>query len=247
MNDEAYRAFGHGSRAIPIWLARGLLVGLVIGAPLVVAPAAHASCPLTQPSCVLHEPPAPDNGSGLGGVLDGVGGTAGSVVDGATDAVGGAVDDVGDAVGGVVDDVGGTVGGVVIPPGSGDVPLVDPPSTRPDPISEPSRPIPNRADPSRVDPPAPKGGQSPLSPVASPSAPGVSLVDRPAGEPITPRRSHQHGGSLARVMTEAARQLAFPLALLLVVASFLVVQDRLDRRDPKLALAPMRPEVARFD
>jgi hypothetical protein len=38
---------------------------------------------------------------------------------------------------------------------------------------------------------------------------------------------------------EAARLIAFPLALALAVAAFLLVQDRLDRRDPKLRLAPV--------
>jgi hypothetical protein len=39
---------------------------------------------------------------------------------------------------------------------------------------------------------------------------------------------------------------AFPLALVLMVGAFLLVQDRLDRRDPRLALAPVGPDVLDF-
>ena len=39
-----------------------------------------------------------------------------------------------------------------------------------------------------------------------------------------------------------ATRSAFPIALLLLVALFLAVQNRIDRRDPKLALAPVGVE-----
>jgi hypothetical protein len=38
----------------------------------------------------------------------------------------------------------------------------------------------------------------------------------------------------------------FPLALVGVVAAFLFLQGRLDRRDPKLALARVREELSEF-
>jgi hypothetical protein len=41
--------------------------------------------------------------------------------------------------------------------------------------------------------------------------------------------------------------LAFPIVLAIVVLLFVAVQNRLDRRDPRLALASMLPEVVRFD
>ncbi len=46
--------------------------------------------------------------------------------------------------------------------------------------------------------------------------------------------------TLSRLAVAAAKTTAFPLALLIMVVVFLVVQDRIDRRDPKLALAPVR-------
>ena len=36
------------------------------------------------------------------------------------------------------------------------------------------------------------------------------------------------------------------VALVLIVGAFLLVQDRLDRRDPRLALAPVGPDVLGF-
>ena len=47
---------------------------------------------------------------------------------------------------------------------------------------------------------------------------------------------------IGRVAAEAVRQAAFPIALILMVAAFLMVQNRIDSKDPKLALAPMDSE-----
>lgn len=47
---------------------------------------------------------------------------------------------------------------------------------------------------------------------------------------------------IGRVATEAAQQAAFPIALILMVAAFLMVQNRIDSKDPKLALAPVDSE-----
>jgi hypothetical protein len=35
---------------------------------------------------------------------------------------------------------------------------------------------------------------------------------------------------------------AFPLLLIILALLFLSIQDRIDRKDPKLALAPARPD-----
>ena len=42
------------------------------------------------------------------------------------------------------------------------------------------------------------------------------------------------------------RTLAFPLVLILFVIGFLFVQNRIDRKDPKLALAPVGSEHLTF-
>jgi len=45
-----------------------------------------------------------------------------------------------------------------------------------------------------------------------------------------------------RLVKPVLERSAFPLLLLVLVALFLLVQDHIDRRDPKLALAPLRAE-----
>lgn len=48
--------------------------------------------------------------------------------------------------------------------------------------------------------------------------------------------------NLAEAAGEAAKKLAFPLGLALMVGAFLMVQGRIDRKDAKLALAPIDSE-----
>ena len=43
-----------------------------------------------------------------------------------------------------------------------------------------------------------------------------------------------------------ARTLAFPILLIILVIGFVLVQDRIDRRDPKLALAPVGADQLTF-
>ncbi|HEV3475447.1 MAG TPA: hypothetical protein VG602_08780 [Actinomycetota bacterium] len=49
-------------------------------------------------------------------------------------------------------------------------------------------------------------------------------------------------------LTQAVQDFAFPLLLIAVVSVFLGIQSRIDRRDPKLALAPVdsRHDVVEF-
>lgn len=47
---------------------------------------------------------------------------------------------------------------------------------------------------------------------------------------------------IGRVAAEAAQQVAFPLLLTLMVMGFLMLQNKIDRRDPKLAMAPIDTE-----
>lgn len=49
---------------------------------------------------------------------------------------------------------------------------------------------------------------------------------------------------LIEVAAVAAKESSFPGSLLLVIALFLIAQDRIDRKDPKLALAPTHRESA---
>jgi len=91
------------------------------------------------------------------------------------------------------------------------------------------------------------GSVSPLSfgrgPVIGPVAAPVSLTPA-VSLTIPPRGLFERIGSLA---IQAAEALAFPLALALIVLLFVAVQNRIDRKDPKLALAPVAPDLLRFE
>jgi hypothetical protein len=45
-----------------------------------------------------------------------------------------------------------------------------------------------------------------------------------------------------KAIVRNADKTAFPVSLILIVAAFLTLQNRIDRRDPKLALAPLNAE-----
>jgi hypothetical protein len=53
---------------------------------------------------------------------------------------------------------------------------------------------------------------------------------------------HRIGGAIGRV----AGPIGFPIVLAALVMAFAIVQDRLDRKDPKLALAPLEPDILTF-
>jgi hypothetical protein len=95
-------------------------------------------------------------------------------------------------------------------------PPTGPPLTMPTPTPEP------------LFPPLPdNGGQQEVS--SGSRIPGPNLV-----------------ATVTAVLAGAVETAAFPLLLLLVVILFLIIQDRIDRRDPKLALAPIRSEALTF-
>jgi hypothetical protein len=81
-----------------------------------------------------------------------------------------------------------------------------------------------------------------LAPAGAPaeaSALGGSTRNDPSADPA---EVHARSFGFAKAVTV----LAFPLALSIVAALFLVAQHRLDRRAPKLALAPVEPDVLGF-
>lgn len=126
------------------------------------------------------------------------------------------------------------------------------------------RALPPIAPPSAPDPRAqPPGTRSPASPMRSvlpvvralppvPPAAGDGVPTTGASSPVAGSAPSvralpgQVGGSFARRATDLVSRPALPLALLLVVVLFLLVQNRIDRRDPKLAAAPVDgdPELA---
>jgi hypothetical protein len=63
-----------------------------------------------------------------------------------------------------------------------------------------------------------------------------------AGEPATDGRRSAGADSIIRRALEAAKHPAFPLLLALVVMGYIALQNRVDRKDPKLAAATVDSE-----
>ena len=87
-----------------------------------------------------------------------------------------------------------------------------------------------------------KERREPAAPPRRPE-PRPEKAQAPAPEPAAPK---ERGGNFAtRAVADAVKAIArhpdksvFPLSLLLLVLAFLAIQNRIDRSDPKLALAP---------
>jgi hypothetical protein len=73
------------------------------------------------------------------------------------------------------------------------------------------------------------------APAPTPAPPAPVPAPLPSPSPV-PEIIHEAG----KVVTAASKTAAFPLILLALVVLFLAVQDQIDRRDPKLAQAPVQ-------
>ena len=162
------------------------------------------------------------------------------------------VTQVTDPVGGVVDDVKNTVRPIVdeVPP------LPAPPVNVPEPPTPVESNTPGaRTESADTSGDSGNGRSDPVSgSIVEPTVPVQALVrdafvsglDPGPGSDVRIGPSppaERAGVSLQDLVTAG---FAFPVALVLIVGAFLLVQDRLDRRDPRLALAPVGPDVLDF-
>jgi hypothetical protein len=194
---------------------------------MVMAPAARADCTLAAPSCVIDsveeivDPPTEITVPVQEEVTE--------VTDPVVGTVGGLVDNVDETVGPIIDEVGAPVPGPsveIIEPASPGVSPADPPTERVD-VGRSSF----------------VGRTVPVPALAgSPFVPNLELssADEARIGPTPP--AERSGLSLEDVV----KGLTFPLALALIVGAFLLAQDRIDRRDPRLALAPLGPDILPF-
>lgn len=94
-------------------------------------------------------------------------------------------------------------------------------------------------------PPAPSAPNPPVPPEPAPPAPAPTeptAAEAPT-QPDAETRSQPSIFVLAgRLAKEVSEKAAFPIFLLVVVGIFLTIQGRIDRKDPKLALAPVYAE-----
>jgi hypothetical protein len=225
------------AREHPFGTSLRALLLLAIGGSLVVAAApARAACAPTDLACAtatVTEVTEP--------------------VTEVTDPVKEVTDPVTGPVGGVVDEVTNTVHPIVdeVPP------LPGPPVNVPEPPTPGESNVPPGARTGSADTSGESGnGRSdPVSgSLVEPTVPVQALVrdafvsglDPGPGSDVRTGPSpptERAGVSLQDLVTAG---FAFPVALVLIVGAFLLVQDRLDRRDPRLALAPVGPDVLDF-
>ncbi|HEY3213131.1 MAG TPA: hypothetical protein VGL16_08020 [Actinomycetota bacterium] len=212
---------------------RALLL-LAIGASFVVAAAPARGCPLTDPGCVIE--------------------TVDEVVEPVTEVTDPVVDRVVDPVTEVTDPVVGTIGRVINGVEDTVDPIVDvtePPAqghsdAGPDPRTGPGA-SPGDSGDGRSDVGSGSFVERPIPPPALvgggfiPSLESVRPISdvRIGASPPTERSGVSFGNVVKGLV-------AFPLALALIVGAFLLAQNRLDRRDPRLALAPVGPDVLDF-
>jgi hypothetical protein len=222
------RTFGTSLRALLL---------LAIGASFVVAAAPARGCPLTDPGCVIET---------VDDVVEPVTEVTDPVVD--------QVDQVVNPVTEVTDPVDGTIGGVI----NGVEDTVDPIVDVTDPPAQGHSDV--GSDP-RTGPGAPPddsgNGRSDVGsggfverPIPPPALVGGEFI--PSLDSVRPISDVRIGASPPTERSGVSFEnvvkglVAFPLALALIVGAFLLAQNRLDRRDPRLALAPVGPDVLNF-
>ena len=227
------RTFGTSLRALLL---------LAIGASFVVAAApAGAACPLTDPACTetvdqVTEPV-------IEPVTQPVTEPVNEVTDPVTGTVGGVVDKMKDTVDPIVDEV-------PVPPQLPD-PSLD--------VNQPTTGDSGNGPGPRTGPGAPPGdsgngssdpgtGSSVERPIPVQALVGGTFISGAAPSPSSDVRIGPSPPADRTVLSleDVVKGFAFPLALLIIVGAFLLVQDRLDRRDPRLALAPVGPDVLEF-
>ncbi len=210
------------------------LAGSVVALAGLLVPnvASAATCSVVDPACSASltgsdDPVGDAAGSVTGTVTDGVGtatDTGAALVDRANDTV----SDVFDRVGGGPD-TGGDGGDGGTTPGAHNPGGRHASIERGSGVARVPSPGAVRAQRSSSDP-AGDGG--------APSAVDVAKRGRtPGGFFASP---------LGRTVVEAAKRLAFPVGLLVLVLGFIVVQHRIDRRSPKIAVAHVDRDLVRF-
>ena len=214
------------------WIRRSTVVPL---STLAIAAAgvsfAHAACPPQDLVCLGEEAV----GTGQGGVDDSIGpvdtpgdGSVAPVTDAVDVVTGDVLDRVKDLLDGVGVDPpdpigGGGHGGTHHPPGQGSQ-------------GTSHQAPPHGGAPTRRIP----GGRGPLASIGSgpaPAEPAPSLV-----------RGHAtaSGDRFDTVLEGVARSLAIVLTLFGLAVGFVAIQDRFDRNDPRLALAPVESDIVEF-
>jgi len=233
------------------WFATRLAVaGLMVAAAFaVMAAPAMADCAVTDPTCLPGT--APDPVTTIADATTEVAAAATDAVDQAT----AAADPVTQAVEPVTDTVKGITGQTPNPPDPGAIgdPTGILSGVLGSSVTEPSGPG-TTGPGGNGTATGPGGAKSPAAGGAGPSflgrGPAIGPVPAPISSTPAVSMAIPHQGLFERIGSltiQAAEALAFPLALAVIVLLFVAVQNRIDRKDPKLALAPIAPDLLRFE
>jgi hypothetical protein len=206
-----------------------------------------AACDLLDPTCVVEvvEETVDDATETVDETVEDVTETVDETVETVEETVESVTGDTGETVeetvGSAIGPVDDVVGGPSPPslPGTDPVPpgVVDPPTSGDDGTGSGSGGNgPGDGDGTAGAPPGGISGPFALDPSSLGSALVVETAPAPRG----------FLGGLIGPVAEVASRIAFPLALAGLVLLFVAFQNRLDRRDPKLALAATSPDVLRF-
>jgi hypothetical protein len=227
------------------------------------APPARADCSLFDPICVVEEATDP-----VTDVVEPI------VEDVTEEVVEPAIEVVVEVVGEVIETVDEVAEGVADPPGE-IVPAI--PSDGSEgtlgetvPGTVPGT-LPPNAPTAPSDPTDPVGPGVPGSDQATTAGSSIGGAGATGGSSVTPTRASiglaapgtsSLGGAapadpagvrpsfidrLGEAIVVVTNALVFPIELVILLAAFVLVQHRMDRRDPRLVLAPVRPSVLRFD
>jgi hypothetical protein len=217
---------------------------------VLTATPARADCDALDPLCVVEA--VEETTDPVVEVVDEVVDTVDDAIDEVVETVDEVVDTVEDTTDEAVDAVDDTVDTVTDPVED----AIDP--VAPDPGVDPVAPVPPGASdpPADGEDPAPGTDSTVVRPDASVDPDAVSGSDPVLGPaPLDPvvlagdvatASPQDLLGPFAGPLTDLAKRLAFPLALIVLVLAFVAVQNRLDRKDPKLALATTAPDVLSF-
>lgn len=226
---------GYRPRISP--LARASILSAALLALVGIPAGPAAACSPTDIECVVE-----DVEKAVGGTGQAVEDTVDQVEDGLSETVGEVEDTVSETVRKVEEMLPRAVG---VPPGTQPDVTAGSPRSRsaPDGASLPDevRAASERGPTTPSAPPA--TAARPDAPILRPSELSVSLGPpvREAALPLDQSGVGPENGS-----AEMIRRFAFPLLLSALVALFLLFQGRVDRRDPKLTLAPLEKETLLF-
>lgn len=237
---------GRGRPTVRGWFAiRFGMAGLMVVTAFVLMSVPAMACPVTDLSCTVADP--------VTAVQDTVDQTTTTVEDTAATVT----DQVNETVEPVTDAVKGVLGQVPDPPDPG---LIDRstgilPDVLGSTVTQPSGPGATKSGGNGTtngtgggNPRTAGGGGTGLSTLGR--GPVIGPVAAPISSTPAVSQSIPRGGLFDRIgpgAIQVAKALAFPLALAVIVLLFVAVQNRIDRKDPKLALAPVAPDLLRFE